>query len=252
MRIFNQKTRTNLLASCMVLATCFFTSACSNGSSVENNSNSSTAVQVKTQAQPKTENENLYSYASHLNLSNEELENLLTVTKEGNEYKLIPVTSNSKEYEDFWCDLVTTNEDYMQTFFLNRKLPSKSRALSQFRSKLKSMWNSRKADTLFFITTLNGEYCGTVESAGLSTEDGIIGYITKQEYAGKGIASTSLEMFVNLIKHLNSTGFYNVKTLSLWIFDDNAASISVAKKNGFVFAEADPENKRSRYSLEIK
>lgn len=243
MNVFRKKLKIGILVSCFIGGICCLTSSCTNTS---NNQENTSSLEIK------TKNDNTYSYASHLNLSEKELENLLTIKSQGNEYKLIP-TTDSDVHKDFWCNLVTTDEKYMQTFFLNRKLPSKSRAESQFNSKIKSMWkSSNQPDSLFFLVMLNGEYCGAIESAELTSEEtAFIGYITKKEYSGQGVATNALKIFVNLIRTLNDSNFYNVSNLSLWIFDSNKASINVAKKNGFVYTEADAINKRSRYVLKI-
>lgn len=242
MNMLRKKLKIGILVSCFISGVCCLTSSCTNISDKQENT-SSFEVKVK--------NDDTYSYASHLNLSEKELEDLLTINYQGNEYKLIPAT-DSDIHKDFWCNLVTTDEKYMQTFFLNRKLPSKYRAESQFNSKIKNMWKSNQPDSLFFLVMLNGEYCGAIESAELTSEEtAFIGYITKKEYSGQNVATNALKIFVDLIRKLNDSNFYDVSNLSLWIFDSNTASINVAKKNGFVYAEADAINERSRYVLEL-
>ncbi len=189
--------------------------------------------------------------ASLLGIDENKLQNLLSKNKGDKEFKLIPATNSSK-YKDYWCQLVTTNEDYMQGYFLDRKVYSKQSAIYQFNSMIQNMWQSQKPDTLFFIITLNDEFCGILESSGLVyAEHPRIGYITEQQYSGQGVASTSLEMFVELIKYLNGKEIYNVSDLSLWIFNNNIASQKVAKNNNFKYAEDDPKYKRKRYELKI-
>ncbi len=230
----------NLMWLCLVLITSLFVPGCGGAQITQN----TPFLSEKT-------NEDQYAYASHLDLDQQTLENLLTIKENNKEYKLIPAGKYTKD-ENYWTNLVTNDENYIQTFFLNRKALTKIQAVLEYRNAINIMWNNKLPDELFFIATLNGDYAGILKCSGLSSgEDVTIGYVTAKEYAGQGVATNSLKMFVELIKHLNKNEFCSVKKLLLWIFDDNPASIAVAQKNGFTCDEKDAENERSRYSLDI-
>ena len=122
-----------------------------------------------------------------------------------------------------------------------------------FSETMHHMWKTNPPIEMFFKVYLNGERCGIFMCDYLDTSDDVeFAYMTEKNFTNKKVASTSVKMIINLLKHLNETEFYDINTVSLWIFDDNAASIKVAKNNGFKFVEKDPPNKRSKYSLSIK
>ncbi len=153
---------------------------------------------------------------------------------------------------EYWKSLVSTDKDYIQTFFLNKEPLTESKAISQFNDTIKIMWETEKPDFLLFIVLLNGDYAGIIKCVGLTYgKTTTIGFITAKEYAGQGVATHALKMLVSFIKYLKESRFYSVPTASLWIFDDNLASVAVAKKNKFIYTEQDVENKRGRYSLEL-
>lgn len=193
-----------------------------------------------------------YSYAVYLGLDKSTFEDLLTMKVDDNEYKLIPASNNSK-YREYWTSLVTKDENYVKLFFQNRQGVNREQAISKFNNYIGAMWNFQGVpDELFFITAVNGKFAGIIMCSGITSEDTVtIGYITAKEYAGQGIATNSLKIMVKLIKHLNSTKFCHASAASVWIFDDNPASIAVANNNGFVYQEHDSENNKSRYSTSI-
>jgi len=246
MKFLSKKVKRKTLISYMMLIISLALTGCNKSDvNVEKAKDNSSSVTSKASVHSD-------SYASHLNLDEEVLDSLLVTKKEdATEYKLVPATS-SKDHIEYYKNLVTSNPDYIQTYYLSRTPPTKEEASLKFSKNVNTMWNTKKPDYLLFLVTLNGEYCGVIECGGLkSRENPTIGYVTEKEYAGKGVATNALEMLVKLVKHLNSTGFYNVADLSLWIFDENLPSIAVAKKNGFDYAESDSENKRKRYVLKF-
>lgn len=200
------------------------------------------------QPQQKTSSQ---KFSERLNLDDNTFKNLTSTKYNNQEYTLIPI-NKSQNHLTYWNNLLTSDEDYMQTFFLERKSPSTQRATSIFKNEIVNMWIKPKPTSINFILSYNGNFSGIIETANLSTEnDSLIGYAVSKEYKGNNIASISLKMLLNLIKHLNSTGFYNIKSTSVWIFNDNTASQKVAQKNGFVYAESDDKNKRCRYSFQF-
>lgn len=226
-------------------AICLSIQGCNNNNIVQNQNENPVSRASSTES-------NRYSYASRLNLDESTLENLLKTSQNGKEYKLIPAANSSKDL-DYWTNLVTTDKEYMQTFFLNRDLLDNRRATSQYDEIFESMWVETKPNTLLFIATLDGKYCGIIGCDEIKDSSSpIVFYATSKEYKNQGIATNSVKMLINLLKHLNETKFYDIKSISVWIFDDNIASITVAKNNGFVYTENDEVNKRSRYSLTLK
>ena len=238
----NRKLKINFLVLLYSFTWCLFMSGCGNNTEQsENNKHSDISEYSK----------NLNSYSLHLNLDRNALENLLTFKKEENEYKLIPATNSKKDLE-FWINLVTKDKDYIKTYFLNREPIDADKARNKFNSTIKSMWYAEKPDSLMFIILLNNNYAGIIKCTDLSVKNAAtVGFITAKEYCGQGVATHGLRMFLELIKYLKDTKVCETQTISLWIFDDNLASLSVAKNIGFTFAKYDNKNKRARYDFNL-
>ena len=87
------------------------------------------------------------------------------------------------------------------------------------------------------MVTLDGEYCGIISCHELGyRDDAVISYVTTKEYKNQKVATNALKMVLGLLRRLNEKGFYSVRTVSVWIFDDNEPSIRVAKSGGFSYA----------------
>ncbi len=238
-RFFIKKFLNKILICSLVVAS-LFTPGCGNAPKQPDVSNVSFSVS-------KTDLEG-YSYASRIGLDPQTLEDLLTIKENAKEYKLIPAVRNTS-HEEYWKNLVTDNDDYIKTFFLNRKALTKVQAIVEFREAINVMWNDASPDELFFISTLNGNYAGIIKCSGLTSSETTIGYVTAKEYKGQNVATNALKMLVKLLKRLNENKFYSIEKTLLWIFDDNPASIAVAEKNGFTYDKQDAANNRARYKL---
>ena len=196
-------------------------------------------------------NASLTAFASKLQLSEGELEELLTTEQNSKLYKLVPASKGNTD-KDFWVNLVTTDQEYMQTYFLDRKVLQKKQAADEFSEMISGMWDQSPAQTLLFMVTLDGEYCGIISCHELNYRLGaVISYVTAKQYKNQKVATNALKMVLGLLRRLNEKGIYSVKTVSVWIFDDNEPSIQVAKSGGFSYAENDAQNKRGRYSLDL-
>ena len=79
----------------------------------------------------------------------------------------------------------------------------------------------------------------------------MIGYVTEQSKANKGIATNALKIIVQLLKQMKDNNTYNYSKLSLWIFDENVSSIKVAKRNGFELSEKNYDQQLSKYTLNL-
>lgn len=195
--------------------------------------------------------DNPFSFCTNIKLDEEKLKNLLKCKIGEKEYKLVPVMDNDED-KQYWKDLVTKDENYVKTFFLGRHTLSEKDAEYMFRETIRHMWKTTPPIELFFKVYLNDERCGIFMCDYLDTDDEVeFAYMTEKKFTNQKVASTSVKIIVDFLKYLNETKFYNIKTVSLWIFDENKASIQVAKNNDFKFVEKDPPNKRSKYSLNI-
>lgn len=208
-------------------------------------------IQEKSQIHTES-TQNPFVFSAQINLDRQVLESLLTRENNGNIYKLIPATDSNKDLK-YWKDLVVFgDEKYVGSYFLDRKLRTENQAKSRYEKIMTAMWQQKPPDTQFYIILLNEEFAGIIDATELTSDyNAKIGYITAQHQVSKGVATNALHIVVELLKYLKCNNFYSIPNISLWIFDDNAASITVAKKNGFVYAELDIENKRSRYILNL-
>lgn len=241
----NKKLSIKYILMCTLLAAGLLVTGCSNNSNVQNTDSSVVESKVETTSQA------LVDFASHLSLDEKELGNVLTITEDDKEYKLLPATE-SEEDLNYWKGLTTKDKEYIQTFFQNREPLTESSATSQFNKTMRSMWKTKKPDSMLFIVLLNGNYAGIINCAGLKGTTGVtIGYVTAKEYSGQGVATNALKMFIQFVKHLNEKSSYKVPKAMLYIFDDNAASIRVSEKNGFTFVEDDEKTKISKYELKL-
>lgn len=193
---------------------------------------------------------NSYDFAKKLAMDENEFMQILSDEQDNKKYALIPANKDNKNV-NYWVKLTTTEQDYVQTFFLNRTPYTVQKAKENFETIMHNMWEQPKPSYIFFVATLDKNYAGIIYCNGLLSSEITIGYITEKAYSGQKVSTNSLKFFVNLIKKLNSDNFYNIKTAALWIFDDNIASINVAQNNNFKESEMDIKNKRKKYTLKL-
>lgn len=202
--------------------------------------------------QEKNYNSNFERLSKLLNVSKTNLENKLTLKNGEDIFKLVPATENSVDL-DFYKDLVVYgDEEYTKLYFQNKKMKNEEQARNHYNSYMMDMWKKSPPSSLFFLISLNDERVGIISTGTLVSSDEImIGYVTEQSKANKGIATNALKIIVQLLKQMKDNNTYNYSKLSLWIFDENVSSIKVAKRNGFELSEKNYDQQLSKYTLNL-
>jgi RimJ/RimL family protein N-acetyltransferase len=226
-----------------------------------------------------------YAKLAHvLKMKTEILEQKLTK----GDVKLVPLISDSS-FKNAWVKQLTNDKEYLSPYFYDGPKTIKS-AEKDFRLRIAAMWGSEYPVSFAFIVVVREDFLskedlkkekenrserkkvalakidpkkpmnfksvGTFTTGQLSgkEEKTEIGYITEKRFAGMGIASTALSIFLSFVQEINRIkDEYKVRVVSANARVDNVASKKVLIKNNFKAKETKEIKGKSYeiYSIDI-
>lgn len=179
----------------------------------------------------------IVSLASNCGVSYEELKSIFSFNVKNKRCSLVPVC-DCKEHKDCFLSVFSyANPSYMK-YYLSGNLMSAKYVEGWFYRSLRNINQVCPRSTTFLIK-VEDQVVGRIGLGPLKDRRGVdteIGYALKQEYSGQGIMSKAIDVILNFLKYLKSSGdgCYNFTRLRATAKNANIASNRILLSHGFV------------------